>query len=146
MDRIINQPRRPRAPFHGAMLVTLSGRSSKSDRSRHANITMRMGKFDIGRHLKSDLFTHSNCGLGQTAFSFFYAPSLALHNPCHVDSQNQSHALLGMHSEVRMRCLAAKPRDGGVVCGGSLDCWSGGDGLAWPGLPGLLRAFRAHPA
>ena len=84
--------------------------------------------------------------LGKKNLLNFDAPFLARYKHCLGGSLNQSHALLGMHSEVRMRCLAAKPREGGVVCGGSLDCWSGGDGLAWPGLPGLLRAFRAHPA
>ena len=93
-----------------------------------------------------DRFAHPDSGLGQKNLLNFDAPFLARYKHCLGGSLNQSHALLGMHSEVRMRCLAAKPREGGVVCGGSLDCWSGGDGLAWPGLPGLLRAFRAHPA
>ena len=42
-----------------------------------------------------------------------YASFLTLYHHCHRNSQNQSHALLGMHhSEVRMKCLAAKPRCG----------------------------------
>ena len=79
-----------------------------------------------------DRFAHPDSGLGQKNLLNFDAPFLARYKHCLGGSRDQSHALLGMHSEVRMRCLAAKPREGGVVCGGSLDCWSGGDGLAWP--------------
>ena len=97
-----------------------------------------------------DRFAHPDSGLGQKSLLNYDAPSLARYKQCLGGSRNQSHALLGMHSEVRMRCLAAKPREGGREGG---EVWSvvvawivGVVAMAWPGLPGLLRAFRAHPA